>query len=131
MTVGVTKALELGVKAVICASTGNTSASLAAYAAKDQVLALSLSPGSAAGVFGAGSFFFPSSFFGQPSVPTRKASPRKTVNSFFMCAPFLYRGVLSNPQEPLLDGYTDLEPPPWAIIPGRVQFFSPAGEDAV
>jgi threonine synthase len=34
MTVGVTKAVELGVKAVICASTGNTSASLAAYAAK-------------------------------------------------------------------------------------------------
>jgi threonine synthase len=34
MTVGVTKAMELGVKAVICASTGNTSASLAAYAAK-------------------------------------------------------------------------------------------------
>jgi threonine synthase len=34
MTVGVSKALELGMKAVICASTGNTSASLAAYAAK-------------------------------------------------------------------------------------------------
>jgi threonine synthase len=34
MTVGVTKALELGMKRVICASTGNTSASLAAYAAK-------------------------------------------------------------------------------------------------
>jgi len=34
MTVGVTRAIELGVKAVICASTGNTSASLAAYAAK-------------------------------------------------------------------------------------------------
>jgi threonine synthase len=34
MTVGVTKALELGVESVICASTGNTSASLAAYAAK-------------------------------------------------------------------------------------------------
>lgn len=34
MTVGVSKALELGVKAVFCASTGNTSASLAAYAAK-------------------------------------------------------------------------------------------------
>ncbi len=34
MTVGVTKALELGVKSVVCASTGNTSASLAAYAAK-------------------------------------------------------------------------------------------------
>ncbi len=34
MTVGVTKALELEVKAVGCASTGNTSASLAAYAAK-------------------------------------------------------------------------------------------------
>lgn len=34
MTVGVTKALELGMEKVICASTGNTSASLAAYAAK-------------------------------------------------------------------------------------------------
>jgi len=34
MTVGVTKALELGMKSVACASTGNTSASLAAYAAK-------------------------------------------------------------------------------------------------
>ncbi|HEY4675220.1 MAG TPA: threonine synthase [Candidatus Bathyarchaeia archaeon] len=34
MTVGVTKAVELGMKTVMCASTGNTSASLAAYAAK-------------------------------------------------------------------------------------------------
>lgn len=34
MTVGVTKALEFNVKGVICASTGNTSASLAAYAAR-------------------------------------------------------------------------------------------------
>ncbi len=34
MTVGVTKAVELRVNSVICASTGNTSASLAAYAAK-------------------------------------------------------------------------------------------------
>jgi len=34
MTVGVTKALELGMGKVACASTGNTSASLAAYAAK-------------------------------------------------------------------------------------------------
>ncbi len=34
MTIGVSKALELNVKAVACASTGNTSASLAAYAAK-------------------------------------------------------------------------------------------------
>ncbi|MEM3023095.1 MAG: threonine synthase [Candidatus Bathyarchaeia archaeon] len=34
MTVGITKALELGKRWVACASTGNTSASLAAYAAK-------------------------------------------------------------------------------------------------
>jgi len=34
MTVGVTKALELDMKRVACASTGNTSASLAAYAAR-------------------------------------------------------------------------------------------------
>ncbi|HEX7392892.1 MAG TPA: threonine synthase, partial [Thermoplasmata archaeon] len=32
MTVGITKAKELGMKTVACASTGNTSASLAAYA---------------------------------------------------------------------------------------------------
>src|SRR3954463_11736741 len=34
MTVAVSKALEEGSKAIICASTGNTSASAAAYAAK-------------------------------------------------------------------------------------------------
>jgi threonine synthase len=34
MSVGITKALELGVETVGCASTGNTSASLAAYAAR-------------------------------------------------------------------------------------------------
>lgn len=34
MTVGVTRAVEQGVKSVVCASTGNTSASLAAYGAK-------------------------------------------------------------------------------------------------
>ncbi len=34
MTVGITKALELGMNKVACASTGNTSASLAAYAAR-------------------------------------------------------------------------------------------------
>lgn len=34
MTLGVTKALEYGVETVACASTGNTSASLAAYSAK-------------------------------------------------------------------------------------------------
>jgi threonine synthase len=34
MTVGVTKAVELNAQTVICASTGNTSASLAAYAAR-------------------------------------------------------------------------------------------------
>jgi len=34
MTVGVTKAVEVGMKRVACASTGNTSASLAAYASK-------------------------------------------------------------------------------------------------
>ncbi|HDI42665.1 MAG TPA: threonine synthase, partial [Candidatus Bathyarchaeota archaeon] len=34
MTVGVSRALELGARGVICASTGNTSASLAAYSAR-------------------------------------------------------------------------------------------------
>jgi threonine synthase len=44
MTVGVTKALELRAETVACASTGNTSASLAAYAAKAGIKCLILIP---------------------------------------------------------------------------------------
>jgi threonine synthase len=44
MTVGVSKALEHGVKAVVCASTGNTSASMAAYAAKAGLKSIVLVP---------------------------------------------------------------------------------------
>ena len=44
MTVGVTWALSLGSKAVGCASTGNTSASLAAYAAKAGIKCVVLLP---------------------------------------------------------------------------------------
>jgi len=44
MTVGVSKALELGMKTVACASTGNTSASLAIYAAKAGITAVVLLP---------------------------------------------------------------------------------------
>jgi len=44
MTVAVTKAVEQGSRAVICASTGNTSASAAAYAARGGLKALVLIP---------------------------------------------------------------------------------------
>ncbi len=44
MTVGVTKALELKMKTVACASTGNTSASLAVYGARAGVPAVVLLP---------------------------------------------------------------------------------------
>jgi len=44
MTVGVSMALELGMKSVACASTGNTSASMAAYAAKGAIPAVVLLP---------------------------------------------------------------------------------------
>ena len=44
MTVGVTKAIELGMNNVICASTGNTAASLAAYAAKAGIQCIVLIP---------------------------------------------------------------------------------------
>jgi threonine synthase len=47
MTVGVTQALRIGAKAVACASTGNTSASLAAYAAQAGLPALVLVPADA------------------------------------------------------------------------------------
>lgn len=45
MTVGVTQAKRIGAAAVACASTGNTSASLAAYAAQAGIPALVLVPG--------------------------------------------------------------------------------------
>ncbi len=44
MTVGVTKALELGMKTVACASTGNTSAALAIYGAKAGIPVVVLLP---------------------------------------------------------------------------------------
>jgi threonine synthase len=44
MTMGVTKAVELGARHVICASTGNTSASLAAYAARSGIRCTVLIP---------------------------------------------------------------------------------------
>jgi threonine synthase len=44
MTVGVTQALRLGASAVACASTGNTSASLASYAAQAGIPALVVVP---------------------------------------------------------------------------------------
>ncbi len=44
MTLGVTKAIELKANAVGCASTGNTSASLAAYAAKANIKCMVLLP---------------------------------------------------------------------------------------
>ena len=44
MTMAVTKAVEEGSKAIICASTGNTSASAAAYAARAGIKAFVLIP---------------------------------------------------------------------------------------
>ena len=44
MTVAITRAVEIGAKSVLCASTGNTSASMAAYAAKAGMKAIVLIP---------------------------------------------------------------------------------------
>src|SRR5439155_18131500 len=44
MTVGIALALAVGARAVVCASTGNTSASMAAYAARAGLRALVLIP---------------------------------------------------------------------------------------
>ncbi len=44
MTMAVTKAVEEGSRAIICASTGNTSAAAAAYAARSQITAFVLIP---------------------------------------------------------------------------------------
>ena len=45
MTMAVTKAVEAGARAIICASTGNTSASAAAYAARAGIAAFVVIPG--------------------------------------------------------------------------------------
>ena len=45
MTMAVTKAVEAGARAIICASTGNTSASAAAYAARAGITAFVVIPG--------------------------------------------------------------------------------------
>jgi threonine synthase len=47
MTVAISKALEAGVRSVICASTGNTAASAAAYAARGGLRAVVLQPAGA------------------------------------------------------------------------------------
>jgi threonine synthase len=47
MTVAISKALEAGVASVICASTGNTAASAAAYAARAGLTAVALQPAGA------------------------------------------------------------------------------------
>jgi threonine synthase len=44
MTVAITRAVEIGARAVVCASTGNTSASMAAYAARAGLEAVVLIP---------------------------------------------------------------------------------------
>jgi threonine synthase len=44
MTLAISKAMEEGAKAVVCASTGNTSASAAAYAAKAGITCAVLVP---------------------------------------------------------------------------------------
>jgi threonine synthase len=50
MTIAVSKALEEGVEAVVCASTGNTAASAAAYAARAGLRSLILQPAGAVAV---------------------------------------------------------------------------------
>jgi len=47
MTLAVSKALEEGARAVVCASTGNTAASAAAYAARAGISAVILKPAGA------------------------------------------------------------------------------------
>ena len=64
MTVAISKALEEGAHAVICASTGNTAASAAAYAARAGLAAVVL----------------------QPAGPSRSASSRRHAQSAHVCS---------------------------------------------
>jgi threonine synthase len=122
MTVGVTQAVRVGATAVACASTGNTSASLAAYAAQAGIPALVLVP---AGQVAMGKLA-QSLAYGAKTLLVRgdfddclrlveEASQRLGVYLLNSINPFRIEGQKTIVLEMLQQ--LDWEPPDWIVLP--------------
>lgn len=140
MTVAVTQALRLGARAVACASTGNTSSSLAAYAAQAGIPALVFIPEGAVALgklsqslaYGARTLTVRGDF--DACLALAEASSRELgvylVNSI---NPFRLEGQKTIMLE-LLD-QLDWDPPDWVVVPagnlGNTAAFGKAFREAL
>jgi threonine synthase len=123
MTVGVTQARLMGAKAVACASTGNTSASLAAYAARAGIPALIFIPAGkiAAGklaqalAYGAHTFQINGDFDDAMRL-VRQVCDQLGIYLLNSLNPFRLEGQKSIVFE-ILQGF-QWQPPQWIVLPG-------------
>lgn len=139
MTVGVTQARRIGARAVACASTGNTSAALAAYAAQAGLPALVLVPSGQVALgklaqslaYGARTLLVRGDFDDCLRLVT-EASDRLGVYLLNSINPFRVEGQKSIVFE-LLD-QLGWEPPDWIVLPagnlGNTAAFGKALEEA-
>jgi threonine synthase len=122
MTVGITQAVRLGARAVACASTGNTSASLAAYAAQAGLRAIVFVP---AGRVAAGKLA-QTLAYGALCLQVRgdfdtamrlvlEASQRLSIYLLNSINPFRIEGQKTIVWEMLQD--LDWNPPDWIVVP--------------
>jgi threonine synthase len=122
MTVAVSKALEAGSKAVVCASTGNTSASLAAYAAQAGLRAIVFIPAGkiAAGklaqtlAYGATALHIRGDFDAAMQL-VRQASDRLGIYLVNSINPFRIEGQKTIVWELLQD--LEWNAPDWIVVP--------------
>ena len=123
MTVGVTQAKLMGAKAVACASTGNTSASLAAYAARAEIPAFIFIPAGkiAAGklaqalAYGAHTLQVEGDFDDAMSL-VRQVCDEQAIYLLNSLNPFRLEGQKSIVFE-ILQGF-QWQPPDWIVLPG-------------
>jgi len=123
MTVGVTQARLMGARAVVCASTGNTSASLAAYAARAGIPALIFIPAGkiAAGklaqalAYGAHTFQINGDFDDAMRL-VRQVCDQLGIYLLNSLNPFRLEGQKSIVFE-ILQGF-QWQPPQWIVLPG-------------
>ncbi len=123
MTVGVTQAVRLGARAVVCASTGNTSASLAAYAGQAGLPALVLVPSGQVALgklaqttgFGARVLAVRGDFDACMAL-VEKASAELGFYLLNSVNPFRVEGQKTIVFELLAD--REWDPPDWIVLPG-------------
>ena len=139
MTVGVTQAHRIGARAVACASTGNTSASLAAYAAQAGLPALVFVPAGQVALgklaqtlaYGARTLLVRGDFDACLRLVT-EASDRLGVYLLNSINPFRIEGQKSIVLETL--DQLDWQPPDWIVLPagnlGNTAAFGKALEEA-